>query len=131
MQKPEILSGPSITRLLQGAALGIVATLIIGFTWGGWTLGSTAEKMASKRAGEAVVAVLAPACVYRFQQQPDLVAKWADFKKVDSWRRDAYIEKSGFATPVGSQAVNEDTAEKCASMLNTILEEQAKQGAKS
>ena len=44
MQLPSILRGESLTRLLQGAAAGAVATMIIGFNWGGWTLGSTAEK---------------------------------------------------------------------------------------
>jgi hypothetical protein len=31
-----IFQGDSLTRLLQGAAAGVVATLIIGFNWGGW-----------------------------------------------------------------------------------------------
>jgi hypothetical protein len=122
MEMPAILRGESLTRLLQGAAVGIVGTLIVGFAWGGWTLGSTAEKMAQDRATAAVVKVLAPACVQRFQQQADLEAKWAAFKKVDSWQRDAFIEKSGFATPIGSDEANSETADKCASMLTDILE---------
>ena len=36
MAMPAILQGDSITRLLQGAAAGAVATLIVGFYWGGW-----------------------------------------------------------------------------------------------
>ena len=36
MQVPSILQGESLTRLLQGAAAGAVATMIIGFNWGGW-----------------------------------------------------------------------------------------------
>ena len=35
MQVPSILQGESLTRLLQGAAVGAVATMIIGFNWGG------------------------------------------------------------------------------------------------
>src|SRR5947209_3581250 len=31
----------SLKRLLQGAAIGGVATIIVGFYWGGWSLGST------------------------------------------------------------------------------------------
>ena len=41
MQLPPILQADSITRLLQGAAAGAIATLVIGFYWGGWVLGST------------------------------------------------------------------------------------------
>jgi hypothetical protein len=128
---PAILSGESLTRLLQGAAVGVVGTLIIGFSWGGWTLGSTAEQMANDRATAAVVKVLAPACVKRFQQQPDITAKWAAFKEVDSWRRDAFIEKSGFATPIGAEAPMAEAADKCASMLSEILDKQVKEGAQA
>jgi hypothetical protein len=46
MQVPSILKAPSLTRLLQGIALGAAATMVIGFYWGGWTLGSTAKQMA-------------------------------------------------------------------------------------
>jgi hypothetical protein len=38
----------SLTRLLQGAAAGVVATIFVGFHWGGWSLGSTADKMAKE-----------------------------------------------------------------------------------
>jgi hypothetical protein len=49
MQLPSILQGESLTRLLQGAAAGAVATMFVGFYWGGWSLGSTADKMAKER----------------------------------------------------------------------------------
>jgi hypothetical protein len=135
MAMPAICSGESLTRLLQGAAVGVIGTLVVGFTWGGWTLGSTAEKMANERATAAVVKVLAPACVQRFQQQADMTAQWAAFKKVDSWQRDSFIEKSGFATPIGSKAASSETADQCASMLTEILDKkdntQAAQATKS
>ena len=60
MQVPSILQGESLKRLLQGAAVGAVATIIVGFNWGGWSLGSTADKMAKERSELAVVAALAP-----------------------------------------------------------------------
>ena len=57
MQFPAALQGESLKRLSQGAFVGFVATAIIGFNWGGWTLGSTAKLMAEKSALTAVVAV--------------------------------------------------------------------------
>jgi hypothetical protein len=39
MQVPAILQGESLKRLLQGAAAGAVATMFVGFSWGGWSLG--------------------------------------------------------------------------------------------
>jgi hypothetical protein len=49
-------------RLLQGAAVGAVATIFVGFSWGGWSLGSTADKMAKEQSEQSVVAALAPVC---------------------------------------------------------------------
>ena len=46
--------------------VGAVGVMILGFSWGGWILGSTAESMAKARADEAVTAVLVPICVEKF-----------------------------------------------------------------
>jgi hypothetical protein len=35
MQVPSILQGESRTRLIQGMVIGAVASMIIGFSWGG------------------------------------------------------------------------------------------------
>ena len=43
MQNSVWYRGESLTRLLQGVAAGAVATLVIGFGWGGWMLGSSAK----------------------------------------------------------------------------------------
>ena len=45
MDMPEMLQGDSPVRLFQGALAGAVATMVIGFAWGGWTLGGTAAKL--------------------------------------------------------------------------------------
>ena len=78
MQAPSILQGESLKRLLQGATAGAVATIFVGFNWGGWSL-DTADKMAKERSDAAVVAVLAPVC----RAQPDAAAKIVAASKVD------------------------------------------------
>ena len=62
MQVPAILQGESPTRLRQGSAVGAVATIVVGLSWGGWSLGSAADEMAEERSNLAVVAALAPVC---------------------------------------------------------------------
>ena len=42
MPLPSILQDHTIKRLIQGAAVGAVVTMIVGFNWGGWSLESTA-----------------------------------------------------------------------------------------
>ena len=54
---------------------------------GGWSLQSTAEKMAKSQSDTAVVAVLAPVCADKFRAMPDAKAKQVSLTKVDSWKR--------------------------------------------
>ena len=86
MQAPSILQGESLKRLLQGAVIGALATIVVGFYWGGWSLGSTADKMAREQSKLAVVAALAPVCADKFRAQPDAAAKTIALSKVYPWR---------------------------------------------
>ena len=125
MELPPILKGDSLTRLAQGAFVGAVATLVVGFNFAGWVLGSTAEKDAARRVNTALVQVYTPVCVERFQHQVNVNVKWAELTKVESWRRDDYIKETGFATPPGSNSPNEPIAGACADALSKILAMQA------
>jgi hypothetical protein len=120
MQLPSILQGESRTRLLQGAFVGFLATVVIGFGWGGWTLGSTAKQMADKSSSAAVVAVLAPMCADRFRHGADASANMAELKKVSSWMQDTYIEKGGWATFPGMSAPDRGVAQACANLLTAL-----------
>jgi hypothetical protein len=101
--------------------VGAVAFAVVGFSQLGWTLASTAEKMATQRAETAVVEALAPICVERFQQQTDAAAKLVAFNKVSSsWDRRALIEKGGWATMPGSSTPNSAVANACAEKLGNL-----------
>ena len=117
MQLPSILQGESRTRLLQGAFAGFLATVVIGFGWGGWTLASTASETAAKSAAAAVVAVLAPMCADKFRQGAEASANMTELKKVSSWMQDSYIEKGGWATFPGMTSPERGVAQACATML--------------
>jgi alpha/beta superfamily hydrolase len=99
VQVPSMLQGESLTRLLQGATAGAVATIIVGFSWGGWSLGSTANKMAQEQSERAVVAALAPVCADKFRALPDAAAKTVALSKVDSWNRAAEFPKEFITLP--------------------------------
>jgi hypothetical protein len=112
---------PETKPALWGAVGGAAALAIIGFTWGGWVGGGTADKMARERADRAVVAALTPVCVQRFQQASDASAQFAALKKIDrSYERSTYVEKGGWATPPGSDKANSDVAQACADALNKL-----------
>ena len=118
MQMPAALRGESLKRLLQGTFIGFVATAIVGFNWGGWTLGSTAKLMADKSALSAVVAVLAPMCVEKFQHAADATTQLAELKKAGSWQRGNFVEQGGWAMPTGVRSTDNAVAETCANLLN-------------
>ena len=106
MQLPKLLQGESLTRLLQGAFAGFLATVVIGFGWGGWMLGSTAKKMADQSTSSAIVAALAPICVEKFQHATEAKATLAELKLIDLWKQDSFIEKGGWATFPGTASPN-------------------------
>jgi hypothetical protein len=116
MQIPSILQGDSLTRLLQGAAAGAVATIVVGFYWGGWSLGSTVDKMAKERSELAVVAALAPVCVAQFRALPDAEAKQIALSKVDSWKRGDEFPKE-FVTLPGQSYPSSALVDACSTLL--------------
>ena len=116
MQLPPILQGESLTRLLQGAALGAIATMIVGFNWGGWSLGSTTDKVARERSETAVVAALAPVCADKFRALPDAEAKKAALLKVDSWKRRDEFPKE-FVTLPGDSYPNSALVDACYTLI--------------
>ena len=108
---PSILQGESLSRLLQGAAAGAVASIVIGFSWGGWMTGSTANRLAVERVDTAVVAALTPVCVEKFLQNSDATANLAALQKISTyWEQGDYVVKGGWATGY-------DLARACAEKL--------------
>ncbi len=104
---------------LWGIAGGAVAAAIVGFTWGGWVTGGTAETDAKQRANAAVVVALAPICAERFQGASDAAANLTALKKADAWSQGEFVEKGGWATMPGPKSAEQVTAvaKACASLL--------------
>jgi len=120
MQLPKIFQGESVTRLLQGAFAGAVATLVIGFMWGGWVTGGTAKSMTSEAVEATQVTLYSPVCVERYMAKATPEQR-AEFAKENDWNRDSVIEKTGFATPPGASSPSDAVADKCAEMLSKLL----------
>jgi hypothetical protein len=116
MQVPSMLQGESLTRLLQGAAAGAVATVVVGFGWGGWSLGSTANKMANEQSERAVIAALAPVCADKFRALPDAAAKTVALSKEDSWKRSEEFPKE-FVTLPGETYPSSALVYACTTLL--------------
>jgi hypothetical protein len=120
MEMPVLLQGESLKRLLQGAAVGVAATVVIGFGWGGWTLGSTAKTLADTAANSAVIAAIAPICVDQFQRSADASGNLTALKKVSVWEQGTFVEKGGWAVMPGSKSVDSGVPQACAALLSNL-----------
>ncbi len=100
-----------------GAIGGAIALALIGFIWGGWVTGGTAQKMAVKMAEAAVVDRLAPICVEQYNQDSEKDQKLKELKEKSSWDRKDYVEKQGWATMPGVKNPDSKVAEKCADLV--------------
>lgn len=109
---------PTKTLLFWACIVSVVATMIVGFGWGGWVTGGTSRATAAA-AGEAGRGQLASAiCVQRFSAAPDAAAKLAEFKALaDSYRKRQFVEAGGWATMPGQSAPDRLGVEGCVTAL--------------
>jgi alpha/beta superfamily hydrolase len=121
MELPAMLQGESLTRMVQGAAAGAIVAMIVGFSWGGWTLGSAVQKIANERAEAAVVAALAPICAVQFRQSANAAANLIELNKFNyPWDRETFIEKGDWAKMPGSETADSTVASACAERLGSL-----------
>ena len=112
MQAPEWLK-PG----LYGAACGAAALAVIGFSWGGWVTGRTAQQMAADQSRTDVAAALSPVCEDQAKRDPQMVERVAALKSADTWSRADLVMKNGWATMPGTTEGNRRVANACASKI--------------
>jgi hypothetical protein len=120
VQLPAMVRGESGKRLLQGAFLGAVATMLVGFVWGGWTLGSTSSKMAVVAADAARMEVLAPICVAHFNAIDGALAR---FQATSGFSRDTLVRDS--MKTVGGTEMSWPLARECQKLLEAQITKSA------
>ena len=107
---------PSKTALFWSCAGCVVATIILGFTWGGWVTGGTAQEMVADATEQGRAQVAAAVCVETFMAAPDAGPQLASLKEnTSSWRQENFIEEGGWAL-IGDQEYD-GAAELCADQL--------------
>ena len=83
---------------LWGAVGGALALAIIGFTWGGWVTGSKADVLARQQVHAALIEVLTPICVDKFNRAENAQARLVEFKKMtSSWDRERFVRENDWA----------------------------------
>ena len=111
---------PSKTMLVWACIAAVIATIVVGFSWGGWVTGGTSRTMAAA-AGDTARGELASAiCVERFNAAPDAATKLVEFKAIpDSFKKRQFVEAGGWATMPGQTSPDRLGAETCAVALAT------------
>jgi alpha/beta superfamily hydrolase len=102
---------------LLGAAAGAAALAIVGFSWGGWVTGGSAEKFAADQARNEVVAALVPICLEQSKQDPQAADTLAQLKDAYFNERRDMVMKAGWATMPGSDDPNRNVATACMEKL--------------
>ena len=103
---------------IMGAIVGGVVTMTVGFNYGGWYLGSSAETLAQKQSTAAVTAALVPVCVSQSQADPEGVTKLKAFGAIKStYEQRDFVMKAGWATMPTADTPNQDLASACADVL--------------
>ena len=93
---------------------------IVGFSWLGWVLESTANQKAKQMSKEAVIVRLAEICVYQASQDPEKDLRLKELIKGSSWTRGDYVIKQGWSTMAGEEEPESGVADKCAELLLNI-----------
>lgn len=110
---------PSKTILVWACVATAVATIVVGFNWGGWVTGASSVQTAAA-AGKAARGELASAiCVERFKAAPDAAGKLMEFKALsDSYKKRQFVEAGGWASMPGQTSVDSNIAESCSAALS-------------
>jgi hypothetical protein len=113
-------SRPTKRLLLWACVATMVATIVVGFTWGGWITGGKARYAAEGMASDAVAKRLAPICVVRFKADPQRAEKLKELNEVSSYGKGDYVKKQGWATMPGEEGPDSRVADECAKLLAQI-----------
>ncbi len=110
-----------IKPALFGAVGGAIVLAVVGFSWGGWTTAGGASEIARKQSLAAVAAALIPYCIERSQSDPNSVALLTEFRAAPTYSRRGFIEKAGWATPLGAEKPNMELAQACQLALSAAV----------
>jgi len=116
MKIPAILQGEARTRFLQGIAFGAVATMTIGFIWGGWVTGESARIMRATAENSGRMSILVPLCVAQFTAADGAIAR---FKTGSVYSRENLV--SEVVKSVASTNMDYALAKACASGIDLEL----------
>ena len=113
-------SRPTKTLTFWSCAACAAGTILVGFTWGGWTTGGTARSTAQEAALSSRNELAAAVCVDRFKAAGDASAQLVALKALGSWDRGSFVEKGGWAAMPDKVDPGKGAARLCADKLAAL-----------
>ena len=109
---------PSKTGLLWACAGSAILAIVVGFSWGGWVTGGSAQAMAAKAASQARQELAAAICVDRFMAAQDAGVQLVALQKLSSsYAQGRFVQDGGWAVLGGHSADDRRAAGLCAAEL--------------
>ena len=116
MNVPPLFQGESRTRLLQGIVLGAVATVTIGFIWGGWVTSERARIMSASAESSGRMSILVPLCVSQFTAADGAIAR---FKTTSVYSKENLVTE--VVRNAASTSMDYSLARACVSAIDLEL----------
>jgi hypothetical protein len=111
---------PSKTMLFWACVAAVIATIVVGFSWGGWVTGGTSRAEAATAGNVARGDLASAICVERFKAAPDAAAKLVEFKTItESYKKRQFVEAGGWATMPGQTTPDRLAVQGCTTALAT------------
>ena len=104
------------TVLLSAIGGAIVWWIVLGAVFE-WMPPGSAERKADERAEAAILDVLTPICVARFNEDTERETKLEALKKVNSWNQEDFVVEQGWTTMPGNEKPETKIAQECARQI--------------
>lgn len=112
---------PSKAVLVWACVGSVAATLVLGFTWGGWVTGGTAKQMAEEAGASSRYELASVICVEKFLDAGDAPAQLATFQAIkSSYKQRQFIEDGGWAVMPSKDKAARQSADLCAKVLANL-----------
>lgn len=108
---------PTKTMWFWSSVGVVIATIVVGFGWGGWVTGGTAEQMAEEAADKARAELIANVCVERYVSSEGFAERLAKLKEGNTWDREDMIEEGGWTKLPGIEEPGDEAADLCGNKL--------------
>jgi hypothetical protein len=106
----------SKTVLVWACAGSAVVAVVVGFSWGGWMTGGSAQDMADNSAAQARQELAAVVCVDRFMAAPDAGVQLTALQEItSSYAQGKFLQDGGWATIVPASSTADRQASAAAS----------------